>query len=297
MFKSIHVSPSEFLTLAVNNHQYYFLGVIGKHVQQSQSPFIHSEFYKSQSLDNFCYFSISISTDHELLSFLKSAQNIPNIVGFNLTIPYKSTLINLYDSDELVKHIGAANTIFRHQSTHLWTLTNTDVNGFLAPILNENINSILILGSGGAAKAVTYGSNLVFKNLHGLQIVRSIKGDEDFSIMISDYQNELQFNIETVDLIVNSTPIGMNSDFGKWNLKFLNSLPVSKIYYDLVYIPAQTSFLREVENISPKSAFINGWQMLVKQAELSHTIWTMKKVDEKKIKELENIHTYKRDMK
>jgi shikimate dehydrogenase len=205
----------------------------------------------------------SIELLHELIS------NNSELCGLNVTIPYKSAVIKKLDSiDEQATSVGAVNVLKIKRDVDKVILKgfNTDVDGFRNSILQhigEKVNSALVLGTGGGAKAVCY----VLKNL-GIKItsVDIIKLEG-----VLNYPEITERILNSNQLIVNTTPLGMFPDMlRKPDLNY-NCLNKDQILFDLVYNPQMTLFLKEGKERG--CTVVSGIEMLHLQAEKSWEIW------------------------
>lgn len=193
---------------------------------------------------------------------------VPNLKGLNVTIPYKEKVVPFLNSaNDIVTSIGACNCI-RIENQSLFGY-NTDAVGFeksLLQHLKPYHSRGLILGEGGAAKAVAY----VFEKLgiEYLNIVR--KGTSgDRKILYNDLTDSL---IASHTVIVNSTPLGTYPNVLECPAINYAALGPKHYLYDLVYNPEKTLFLQKGEE---RGATIkNGYEMLVLQAEESWKIWS-----------------------
>lgn len=199
--------------------------------------------------------------------FSQLLQEHPNLEGLNVTIPHKENVIPfLHHQSPVVVAIGACNCIrIRNQQL---TGFNTDVVGFeksLCKKLDSHHEAALVLGTGGASKAVQY----VLQQLQIPFTVISRKADTGKGII--DYgslDKELQ---QRATLWINTTPLGMTPNTGTMPPLDYDTLGDRHYLYDLVYNPAETKFLAMGKE---KGAVIeNGHDMLVIQAEESWTIW------------------------
>ncbi len=240
-------------------------GLIGYPLSHSFSKKYFNEKFKKENLHNFQYLNFEIE-NLDLLD--KIITNNPEIIGLNVTIPYKEKILKYLDEiDETADEIAAVNTIkiIRKNNSYRLNGYNTDVYGFdksIEHILNK-INSALILGSGGASKAVAFA--LKQRKIKFLKVSRL---PEDNQI---DY-NLLNKNIlEEYNLIINTTPLGMFP-----NIETMPNIPYeilnsNNILYDLTYNPEETKFLQKGKK--QNCITINGLQMLELQAEKSWEIW------------------------
>ncbi len=189
-----------------------------------------------------------------------------NFVGLNVTIPYKESIISYLDEiDDVAAQIGAVNTISIVNGKSKGY--NTDADGFKESLLSflvdpSIIKSALILGNGGAAKAVKYvlnSLNIKFK-------VVSRSGCDDLTY---DDLDETAFS--SANLIINTTPLGMYPNVSSFPKLPYNLLNEKYFLYDLIYNPEKTIFLTEGLNKGCKIK--NGHEMLVLQAEYAWHIW------------------------
>jgi shikimate dehydrogenase len=239
-----------------------FFGLIGFPLSHSFSKRYFTEKFLRENIAQNSYELYPLSAISELPQLLKSN---PLLEGLNVTIPYKEQV--LYYLDELspvVQETGACNCI-RIKDGKL-TGYNTDVIGFeetLSRKLQPHHKRALVLGTGGAAKAVHYV--LKQKSISFTQVGRKKSND------VIDYESLTPEIMAEHTLIINTTPLGMypNVDFAP-AIPY-TSLGASHYLYDLVYNPGKTLFLKRGEE---KGAITeNGADMLVIQAEASWDIW------------------------
>lgn len=240
-------------------------GLIGYPLSHSFSPdYFMSKFEKEGISAHYTTYPLSdISQFSELIQ-----QN--TFRGLNVTIPYKEAVIDYLDSlDEIAAEIGAVNTI-------KWTDAgligyNTDVIGFRASLMGllgeaSLVQQALVLGDGGAAKAVYY----VLKSL-GIPFLRVSRSKGDIS-----YDDLDQSVMNTSNLIINTTPLGMYPNVDEApNIpyKWLNE---KYFLYDLVYNPEKTLFL--TQGINMGCATKNGHDMLILQADAAWHIWNQPEI-------------------
>lgn len=192
-----------------------------------------------------------------------------SLSGLNVTIPYKEAVIPFLDKlDPIAKEIGSVNTIaFIDGQTVGY---NTDIIGFensLKPFLEHGMDRALILGTGGASKAVAY----VLKKI-GLDILlvsRSPFNENEIS-----YEDCNANAVKWHRLIVNTTPVGTYPNITQAPAIAYAGITENHLLYDLIYNPAKTQFLAEGEKRG--ASILNGLSMLKIQAEKSWEIWNSK---------------------
>ncbi len=251
--------------------------IIGDPVSHSLSPAMHNAAFKSLSLDD-VYIAYKVSS-HELKSSIESLRSV-KISGFNVTIPHKTAVLQYLDEvDLLSRKAGAVNTVSRIDGN--FKGFNTDIQGFLQPLLNRRIDfkglSVLLFGAGGSARAVVTS----LSNINGISklVVASRTCGKSLELSKLAKLQGLTCSVSTIeeakamakrfDLIVNATSLGLQS-----NESVLDSEEVSEssTVYDLVYRPVLTKLL---ENAQEKGArIIYGYEMLLEQGAQAFEIWT-----------------------
>ncbi len=237
-------------------------GLIGYPLTHSFSKKYFTEKFEKHGSTDCRYENFSIASIDELKEILAVK---PDIVGLNVTIPYKESVISfLYEKTDVVNEIGACNCI-RIEGRRLKGF-NTDTIGFektLATKLKPHHKKALILGTGGAAKAVEFVLNKL--GIHIKYVSRKP------SIRHFSYEQVTPQVIKEYTLIINSTPLGMYPNIVQAPPIPYEALTSQHLLYDLIYNPAKTLFLQKGEQ---KGADImNGLEMLVIQAEESWKIW------------------------
>ena len=237
-------------------------GLIGKSLSHSFSKkYFENKFSKENILDaSYSLFEIPLINDFEQV--LNSNQSLR---GLNVTIPYKEEIIQYLDEvDDTAKEVGAVNTIKLKEGK--LNGYNTDVYGFeqsLKSLLKSHHNKALVLGTGGAAKAVVY----VLNKLNIAYQFVSTKSEEHF-LKYEDLNSAI---LKSHPLIVNTTPLGMSPNIDKTPLSNLDGIDKSHLVYDLIYNPEETILLREAKQRGATTK--NGLEMLELQAEKSWEIW------------------------
>jgi len=240
------------------------LGLLGKNIGYSFSRNYFTNKFKNEGLANaFIYENYDIEN---IDKFKEVINQNPELIGLNVTIPYKEAVIPFLDDlSEDAEQIGAVNTIKINSEGKL-TGHNTDYFGFmesLKPLLQNHHQKALVLGTGGAAKAVAFGLKKL--NIESVFVSREAKENT-----ITYHQID-KTTFDEYQIINNCTPLGtstkteLSPDFP------YNYFTSKHIAYDLIYNPEKTSFLKKAE---AKGATIkNGYEMLVLQAEKAWEIW------------------------
>jgi shikimate dehydrogenase len=262
------------------------LGVMGSPVTHSLSPVMHNAAIAALGLDYvYVPFPVAIA---DLATVVEGLKAIGSVEGFNLTIPHKQEIIPLLDQiSDTAKAIGAVNTVKR--SGEQWVGTNTDVAGFLVPLLKLehtwHDQPAVILGCGGAAKAVVAAClQLGCPVIH--VVGRDRKKLERFECELTTHLHNLSLYVhEWVDLssilevagiVINTTPIGMTSNMANSPDTPISStqmqlIPAGAIAYDLVYTPQPTQFLKLAA--ARGLIAIDGLEMLLHQGAIALEFW------------------------
>jgi shikimate dehydrogenase len=242
-------------------------GLIGYPLGHSFSEGYFTKKFLNEKIADCIYMNFPIDNIQKLQSIIFEKRNLQ---GLNVTIPYKEQVIPFLDEiDDEAKEIGAVNTIkiFKKSGKNILKGYNSDAFGFqntLQPLLKKHHQKALILGTGGASKAIKF-------ILHKLNI-------EYISASIEELKpNEIRY--EEIDrnmlndrlLIIHATPLGTFP-----NINYCPNIPYQFItnkhlLYDLVYNPEETLFLKKGKEMG--ATIINGLKMLHMQAERSWTIW------------------------
>ncbi len=230
-----------------------------------------------------------------LSSFKKVMKDMPHLAveGFNVTVPYKETVIPYLDIlTPEARAVGAVNTVFRQGKK--WTGTNTDVYGFLTSLKTEGKflargKKILILGAGGSARAVAYGlasqeaKEILLANRHperAVNLIRKMKPlfpKVSWKAILQDVK-QLKPALQEAALVVNATSVGLKA--GDASLIPASWIPGASakhriLFFDLIYRPALTPLLKAAKSKGHKA--VNGLGMLLFQGAKAFEIWTGKK--------------------
>lgn len=242
------------------------LGLIGFPLSHSFSESYFTEKFKQEGITDYVYNTYPLESIEDFLPLL---QKEPNLVGLNVTIPYKEQVIPFLDHlDQSAAEVGAVNTIKIQDG--ILTGYNTDVYGFESSLQNfikqnkiKALRKGLILGTGGASKAIAY----VFKrmNIDFQMVSRSVKkGDLCYSELDANVIRETQ-------VIVNTTPLGMSPKIDSYPDILYEFLNRQHLLFDLVYNPEKTVFLKK--GAAQGAYTLNGLEMLHGQAEKAWDIW------------------------
>ena len=237
-------------------------GLIGYPLGHSFSKDYFTKKFSRQKITDSIYKNFEMAS---LDSFTKTIKEEKNLIGLNVTIPYKENIIRYLDKvDSVAKEIGSVNVIKVIDNKLIGF--NSDYLGFKISLEewlpNRKFNA-LVLGSGGSSNAICYA----LKKLDINYKIVSTSNPSYFSY--EDIRNEEIYS--KYKLIINTTPLGMSPNidsFPNIQYRFLNS---NSYLYDLVYNPKQTKFLSKGKKNN--SYIKNGLEMLETQAKISWDIW------------------------
>ena len=237
-------------------------GLIGYPLSHSFSKGYFTEKFKKEGIENAAYETYPLE---KISDFTTLLQNNPELVGLNVTIPYKEAIIPYLDElSEEAKKIGAVNTIKIINGKKIGY--NSDVVGFeksLLQHLKPTHNKALVLGTGGAAKAVWF----VLEKLN----IPYLKVSRTASENIIAYDTISIDLVKEYPLIINTTPLGMSPKLEtKPDIPY-QALTKNHFLYDLVYNPQTTLFLEMGQKMG--ATIQNGLPMLHGQAERSWELW------------------------
>jgi shikimate dehydrogenase len=263
------------------------LGVIGHPIGHSLSPLMHNAALTELG-ENYVYVAFPIKPD-DLATAIAGLESI-GVVGFSVTIPHKQTIMPfLSQITPTAKLVGAVNTVWWTEQG--WQGTNTDVEGFVAPLtgLNQDWQKVnpVVLGNGGAARAVVVGLaqlgcpeiQIVGRNLEKLEAFKNSWSRADFNSELSVYPwQALAELIPSTTLLINTTPLGMTPHLEQSPVEedLMQGLSSSAIAYDLIYTPRPTRFLQQAADQG--ATIIDGLEMLVQQGAAALRLWLQKPV-------------------
>jgi len=243
-------------------------GLIGYPLGHSFSVSYFAEKFRKENITDTKYLNFPIESIEKLPELLRAN---PDLKGLNVTIPYKEKVLAYLDKlDEAASSIGAVNTIKIEyiKGKRILSGYNTDAPGFLSalnPFLTKEISSALILGTGGASKAIQFALKS-----SGLRTSVVSRSDMKADYLYQDLDDQV---IKENLLIVNCSPLGTFPKIEECSDIPYNSLTENHVLFDLVYNPEETLFMKKGRELGAN--VLNGYQMLVNQAEESWKIWNL----------------------
>ena len=239
-------------------------GLLGKNISYSFSRGYFTDKFENLKLTKSKYVNFDLQNIEDFPTIIDDNEHLK---GINVTIPYKEDIIPFLSKiDKTAKKIGAVNTIKFTKRGNLKGY-NSDVVGFensLIPLLKKHHKRALILGTGGASKAIAYAlkrNDIKFKF-----VSRNPEGKKEIS-----YDSLTKEVMENHTIIINSTPLGTFPDIDKCPNIPYQFITKNHILYDLIYNPAISTFLSKGNE--KEATTKNGLQMLELQAEESWRIW------------------------
>jgi shikimate dehydrogenase len=248
--------------------------VIGWPVEHSRSPLIHNYWIKQLGLT--AEYRREAVAPERFAEFV-SALAAHGYVGANVTVPHKEAALALAAADARAQAVGAANTLWLDNG--VLRATNTDVEGFIAnldagaPGWDRGLRSAMVLGAGGAARAVIFG--LIER---GVPLVRVVNRSMARAVALRDAfgQHIEPLPWEKMDeclaetgLLVNATTLGMSGQ-GALTVR-LDRLPVSAVVADLIYVPLETALIKAARQRGLRA--VDGLGMLLYQADGGFERW------------------------
>lgn len=239
-------------------------GLIGFPLGHSFSKKYFSAKFEKEDIDaEFQLFEIDNIAKFDVL------KQIVDLCGTSITIPYKEQIIAYLDElDETAANIGAVNVIkfIRRNNTLVLKGYNSDVIGFkesIQPFIKENHKKALILGTGGASKAINFGLKKM-----GIETLFVSRTPKDGMISYQELTPEIMAEYL---IVVNASPVGTFPHIDECPDIPYETLSPEHLLFDVVYNPAETLFLKKGKERG--AATLNGAEMLVKQAEAAWQIW------------------------
>ncbi len=268
------------------------LALIGYPLGHSLSPVLYEEAFKDLGIEG--TYEVLPTESEDLINRIKFLRS-RKYFGFNVTIPHKVPMtLFLSKFDEYVNMTGSVNCVKIEEDSSL-SGYNTDVWGFVEAIKDVDLKGkkAAVLGTGGASRAVCaglYSKGISKIDIYTRNIINSKNTIETLrnrfdKAQINAIQLSLMESLEDVDILVNTTPVGMKN-FDESNCpvedKHIESLKDDAIVYDIVYNPLKTPLISKANKYNKKT--VCGLDMLVFQAQKAMEIWTNKKPDAKNMK-------------
>jgi len=260
------------------NSETKLTGIIGYPLKHTLSPKMHNEVFRALNL-NYLYLPFEV-TEEMLVQALAGLKAL-NLCGVNVTIPYKEKVLPFLDEITMeAKTIGAVNTIVNDRGRLIGY--NTDAPGFLLSLKEYGIEisgkKILLLGAGGAARAVAYalltaGAELIIANRTKKKAEELA---EDFSAVGKILEilelGEDPISLQSYFMAVNTLPLGMHPYEHQMPPVDFTGVSSDFVAYELIYNPPETIFLKMAKEKGAKT--INGLSMLLWQGVLAFEKWT-----------------------
>ena len=256
--------------------------LIGDPVEHTMSPPMHNAAYEKLRLD-YIYIPFQVKPDD--LSAAVHGLKALNVRGFNVTIPHKVAVIPLLDGlDPIAEKIGAVNTVVNDGGKLIGY--NTDATGFLQALLERGVEpagkNIVILGAGGASRAISYiladrGARLTILNRRleldwAIDLARRIREELGREVEALELTlGNLSGALSGTDALINATSVGMSPDNESSPVP-AGLLKSGLVVFDIVYNPVRTKLLEEAEEVGART--VGGVDMLVWQGALAFEKWT-----------------------
>ena len=241
--------------------------VIGNPIDHSLSPKLQNWWLKENNIDA-TYDKIKLEV-HEIKNFIQEIKE-QKIAGCNVTVPFKKTVIPFLDKlSPEAEQTQSVNTITYDNGDLIGY--NTDITGFDTAIKKLDFNikgkKVLILGAGGVVPSIIFA----LKNMHVQEIIisnRTKEKAENLIVLFKDLKILEWGNLTDFHMVINATSLGLNNE--KINLDF-SRLGHDKLFYDVIYNPHETSFLKMGKQLGHKIE--NGKTMFVYQALEAFKLW------------------------
>ncbi len=252
--------------------------VIGNPINHSLSPELHNFWLEKYGI-NGIYGKVKLEED-DLEDFIRKMRN-DEIHGINVTVPFKNKVIKYLDKSSLeAEKTGSVNTIYKNKQDIIGH--NTDVAGFELGLRHTKINvlkkSVFIIGAGGVVPSIIY--SLLNMGCQKIMLTnRTKEKTEELKKKFKEIKIIKWGKMPDFDIVINATSVGLKGDTLKLNFDVKD-----KIFYDVIYNPKETEFLKNAKNKGNKIE--NGKLMFIYQANQSFSIWNnvIPKIDEEVLK-------------
>ncbi|UZE91971.1 MAG: shikimate dehydrogenase [Methanosarcinales archaeon] len=249
-------------------------GIIGNPIEHSLSPVMHNTAFRHLGMD--CAYHAFRVTLEDVADAIMGAKAL-GFGGLNVTIPLKEGALEVVNADPLAKEIGAVNTVDFKDGINGY---NTDGIGAKRALEEHDINvkgkRVLLMGAGGAARAIAFqlahdGAGLIIANRTASRAVKLAQDVRRVGDAIGTDMDDLATLVKKVDILINTTSVGMHPDVDK-TLVTADMMRPGMVVFDIVYNPIETGLLKEARKASALA--IDGVNMLVHQGAESFKIWT-----------------------
>lgn len=267
------------------------LGLIGYPLGHSISPLLHNHTINDMNELNYVYLPFQVEPE-KFNNIINGIKAMKNLRGFNVTIPYKEKIISFLNNiDPLAARIGAVNTVVNVNG--ILTGYNTDLSGLIRMIRDDGNfeikgKTVLIIGAGGAARAagisvLSEGASRVYllnRTTSKLDILyKEWEGYyPEIKVIVGPLEPDFYDSfINSVDLLIDTTPVGMSPNIDMFPVIRTNFLHSNMLVVDLVYNPKKTTLIKAADEVGAKT--LNGMGMLLYQGIESFKIWTGYEID------------------
>ena len=253
--------------------------VIGNPIDHSLSPKLHNFWLKKNKID--AIYEKKLLNEKEIPKLIESLRKT-EINGVNVTVPFKNTIIPFLDNlSSEAKKTNSVNTICIEEGKIIGH--NTDIVGFELALRYINFDvkrkKALIIGAGGVSPSIIFAlKNMGCENIYLTN--RTLEKAETIKETFNEITVQKWGNIPEFDIVINATSVGLNND--NFDLD-LNKVGNNKLFYDVIYNPSETNFLKDARISGNKTE--NGRMMFVYQAHQSFALWNkvLPEIDEETI--------------
>ena len=253
--------------------------VIGNPIDHSLSPKLHNFWLKKNKIE--AIYEKKLLEEREIPRLIESIRK-SEINGVNVTVPFKNSVIPFLDSlSSEAKKTNSVNTICTEEDKIIGH--NTDIVGFELALRYINFDvkrkKALIIGAGGVSPSIIFAlKNMGCENIYLTN--RTLEKAETIKETFNEITVQKWGNIPEFDIVINATSVGLNND--NFDLD-LNKVGNNKLFYDVIYNPSETNFLKDARISGNKTE--NGRMMFVYQAHQSFALWNkvLPKIDEETI--------------
>ena len=253
--------------------------VIGNPIDHSLSPKLHNFWLKKNKID--AIYEKKLLNEKEIPKLVEGLRKT-EINGVNVTVPFKNSIIPFLDNlSSEAKKTNSVNTICIEEGKIIGH--NTDIVGFELALRYINFDverkKALIIGAGGVSPSIIFAlKNMGCENIYLTN--RTLEKAEKIKETFNDITVQKWGDIPEFDIVINATSVGLNND--NFNLE-LNKIGNNKFFYDVIYNPSETNFLKDARISGNKTE--NGRMMFIYQAHQSFALWNkvLPKIDEETI--------------